>query len=181
MYWYFPRCLPDVISWVTAKLRLQLALYFRGTPVPTPTPHPRPSRWKTSQPRRENKLPDPSMHRRNNTSASSGSLGNLPWFLHWTNQKPPRLSSANRSLRGEALPPPGYCVAIQTNTTKRRQVWAQPDSWSIQWRNLGRERKEGCAPHPPLNRPIKAFGELSPAADLQRFLLVNLSVAGVLL
>lgn len=65
-------------SWVTAKGRLQLELNFR-TPVPTPTPHPRPSRWKTSQPRKGNKLPDPSMQRRNNTSASSGSLGNLPW------------------------------------------------------------------------------------------------------
>ena len=75
----FPPLLTWRYSWVTAKRRLQLALYFMGTFVPTPTPYPRPARWKTSQPRRENKLPDDSMQRRNNTSASSGSLGNLPW------------------------------------------------------------------------------------------------------
>lgn len=102
---------------------------------------------KTSQPRREHKLPDPSMQGRNNTSASSESLGNLPWCF---------FIGPIRNRQGWAQPigayegrlSSGYCVAIPTNTTKRRQVWVNLTAGQSNEVTLVEERQGSCDPHP---------------------------------
>lgn len=142
---YFPSCLPDV----TPGLRPEGCCSWRSTLEhlsSTLVPYPRPSRWKTSQPRSEHKLPDPALQRRNNTSASSGSLGNLPWCF---------FIGPIRNRQGWVQPigayegrlsPPAIVLRSRQTPLKGGRFGFNLTAGQSNEGTLVEERKEGCAP-----------------------------------
>lgn len=176
---HFPGCLPDVSPGSRPEgggsLHSTLGKHLSSTPIPYPCS----SRWKTSQPRKEHKLPDPSLQKRNNTSASSGSLGNLPWcfFIGPIRNHPGKVQPIG-VYEGRLSPPPRHPAIVlrsrQTPLKGGRFGFNLTAGQSNEGTSV--EQRRGLHSQTPSNRPIQMLSKPAPTAGGQRFLLVNLSV-----